>query len=194
MGCRPDRRGMTLVEMMISLTLFAVIMGVVFTFLNNSRQTYIRTSERVDHQQSIRAVITLLTREIRSTGCDPSTNGFDPFALADDTSLQCRADLDGNGDILGNNPDEDVTYSYNALTDELSRDGGAGAVVILRDITGLFANARINVLSINTQTNKKSNTATMYLRVEIPDLASLSKLLERIDRLKNVVSAQRSSE
>ena len=137
MGCRPDRRGMTLVEMMISLTLFAVIMGVVFTFLNNSRQTYVRTSERVQHQQSIRAVITLLTREIRSTGCDPSANGFDPFAFADDTSLQCRADLDGNGDILGNNPDEDVTYSYNGLTKELSRDGGAGAVVILREITNL---------------------------------------------------------
>ncbi len=65
---------------------------------------------------------------------------------------------------------------------------------LLRDITGLFANARINVLSINTQTNKKSNTASMRLRVEVPDLGSLSKLLERINRLKNVVSAVRLSE
>ena len=65
---------------------------------------------------------------------------------------------------------------------------------LLRDITGLFANARLNVLSINTQTNKKRNTATMHLRVEVPDLVSLSKLLERIDRLKNVVSAVRESE
>jgi len=65
---------------------------------------------------------------------------------------------------------------------------------LLRDITGLFANARINVLSINTQTNKKSNTATMRLRVEVPNLGSLSKLLERINRLKNVVSASRVSE
>ena len=65
---------------------------------------------------------------------------------------------------------------------------------LLRDITGLFANARINVLTINTQTNKQTNTATMRLRVEVPDLASLSKLLERIDRLRNVVSAVRLSE
>jgi GTP pyrophosphokinase len=65
---------------------------------------------------------------------------------------------------------------------------------LLRDITGLFANARINVLSINTQTNKKSNTATMRLRVEVPNLGALSKLLERINRLKNVVSAVRLSE
>lgn len=65
---------------------------------------------------------------------------------------------------------------------------------LLRDITGLFANARINVLTINTQTNKQTNTATMRLRVEVPDLASLSKLLERIERLKNVVSAVRVTE
>jgi GTP pyrophosphokinase len=65
---------------------------------------------------------------------------------------------------------------------------------LLRDITGLFANARINVLSINTQTNKKRHTATMRLRVEVPNLGALSKLLERINRLKNVVSAVRVTE
>lgn len=65
---------------------------------------------------------------------------------------------------------------------------------LLSDITGLFANARINVLTINTQTNKQSNTAIMKLRVEVPDLGSLSKLLERIDRLKNVISIERVSD
>jgi GTP pyrophosphokinase len=65
---------------------------------------------------------------------------------------------------------------------------------LLRDITELFANARVNVLAINTQSNKKSNTATMRVRVEVPNLGSLSKLLERINRLKNVISAMRVSE
>ena len=62
---------------------------------------------------------------------------------------------------------------------------------LLRDITELFANARINVLSINTQTNIKRHTATMRLRVEVPNLGALSKLLERLNRLNNVVSAAR---
>jgi GTP pyrophosphokinase len=79
-------------------------------------------------------------------------------------------------------------YEVDVAIEAFDRQG------LLRDITGLFANARINVLSINTQTNKKSNTATMRLRVEVPDLGSLSKLLERINRLKNVVSAVRLSE
>ncbi|MFK8048266.1 MAG: GTP diphosphokinase [Halioglobus sp.] len=62
---------------------------------------------------------------------------------------------------------------------------------LLRDITELFANARINVLSINTQTNQKRHTATMRLRVEVPNLSALSRLLERLNRLNNVVSAVR---
>lgn len=65
---------------------------------------------------------------------------------------------------------------------------------LLRDITSLFANARINVLTINTQTNKQTHFATMRLRVEVPDLGSLSKILQRIDRLKNVVSVARVSD
>jgi GTP pyrophosphokinase len=64
---------------------------------------------------------------------------------------------------------------------------------LLRDITALFANARLNVLSINTATNKKQHTATMRLTVEVPDLGALSRLLERIDRLSNVISVARVS-
>ena len=62
---------------------------------------------------------------------------------------------------------------------------------LLRDVTELLANARINVLALNTQTNQKRHTATMRLRVEVPNLGALSKLLERLNRLNNVVSAVR---
>jgi GTP pyrophosphokinase len=79
-------------------------------------------------------------------------------------------------------------YEVDVSIEAYDREG------LLRDITGLFANARINVLSINTQTNKNRNTATMRLLVAVPNLGSLSKLLERINRLKNVVSATRLSE
>jgi GTP pyrophosphokinase len=81
-----------------------------------------------------------------------------------------------------------ANYEVDVAIEAYDRQG------LLRDITGLFANARINVLTINTQTNRQTHTATMRLRVEVPDLGSLSKLLERIDRLRNVVSAVRVSE
>jgi len=62
---------------------------------------------------------------------------------------------------------------------------------LLRDVTELFARARTNVLAINTLSNKNTHTATMRLTVEIADLGSLAKLLERLNRLKNVISATR---
>ena len=64
---------------------------------------------------------------------------------------------------------------------------------LLRDVTSMFANAHINVLAIQTSTNRKTHAATMRLTVEVGDLSSLSKLLERLNRLKNVISAQRLS-
>jgi GTP pyrophosphokinase len=81
-----------------------------------------------------------------------------------------------------------ANYEVDVAIEAYDRQG------LLRDITGLFANARLNVLAINTQTNKSRNTATMRLRVEVPNLGALSKLLERINRLKNVISAERVSE
>lgn len=83
----------------------------------------------------------------------------------------------------GESPREN--YEVDVAIEAYDRQG------LLRDITALFASARVNVLSINTQTNKKKHTATMRLTVEVPDLGALSKLLERIDRLSNVASVQR---
>ncbi len=130
-----NRRGMTLVEMMVSLSIFGVIMAVVFGFMTSTRRSYDDTREKIHYQQSVRAVVSLLTREIRSTGCDPGSIGFDPFFLATNNAIRCRADLNGDSDITDVNPDEDVTYTYNAGAGELSRLSASGNLVILRGLT-----------------------------------------------------------
>ncbi len=65
---------------------------------------------------------------------------------------------------------------------------------LLGDITGLLANAKINVLAINTQTDMTEHTATMRLTVEISNLVALGQLLARINSLANVISASRQTE
>lgn len=132
-----DRRGMTLVEMMIAVSAFGLIMTVVMGFLVDSRNSYTETRDRAQTQQSMRAVLSLLTAEVRSAGCDPAANGFDTFGLADNSSLQARMDLNGDADVTDNDPDETVTYTFNAGAGELSRDDGGGAQVILRGLTGV---------------------------------------------------------
>ncbi|MEM0953982.1 MAG: GTP diphosphokinase [Pseudomonadota bacterium] len=65
---------------------------------------------------------------------------------------------------------------------------------LLRDITELLAAARVNVLTVNTQTDRREHLATMRLRVEVRDLSSLGRLLSRIGRLSNVITARRLSD
>jgi prepilin-type N-terminal cleavage/methylation domain-containing protein len=135
----PDRRraGMTLVEMMVAIAMFGVVMTVVFGFLTNSRRSYSHMSQRVEFQQSARAVLDLITGEIRSAGCDPLSAGFTRFVSAAATGLECRMDLDGDGAIEVTEPAEDVSYAYDAGRRELSRNNGAGAQVVLRNVTAV---------------------------------------------------------
>jgi prepilin-type N-terminal cleavage/methylation domain-containing protein len=127
-----DRTGMTIVELLVSLAIFAMILAVVISFLNGSRRTYEDTSDRAGYQQSLRAVFSLLTREIRSAGCDPVESGVDRFPLAAGDALQCRMDLDGDGSTLDVSPDEDITYIFAA--GELRRTTVSGDQTILRDV------------------------------------------------------------
>ncbi len=62
---------------------------------------------------------------------------------------------------------------------------------LLRDITTMLANARIDVIAVNTRSEKSNNTATMKLTLEITGLDALNVMLSRIMRLPNVLSAQR---
>jgi prepilin-type N-terminal cleavage/methylation domain-containing protein len=130
-----DRQGLTLSELMISLAIFGVIMGVMFSFLTGARNSYSETRERAQYQQSMRAIMSLVSREIRSAGCDPTEAGFDYFAIADDTQLVCRMDLNGDADFADIGPDENVSYSFAA--GNLVRNNGSGDQVILRGVQNL---------------------------------------------------------
>jgi GTP pyrophosphokinase len=77
------------------------------------------------------------------------------------------------------------TYSVGVEIVAYDRSG------LLRDITTMLANARIDVVAVNTQSDKRKNTATMKLTLEITGLDALNVLLARITRLPNVLSAQR---
>jgi GTP pyrophosphokinase len=65
---------------------------------------------------------------------------------------------------------------------------------LLRDITILLSNEQVYVTSINTQSDKGSNTALMDLTVEVEGLVVLSQLLNKINSLPNVISALRKGE
>jgi GTP pyrophosphokinase len=62
---------------------------------------------------------------------------------------------------------------------------------LLRDITAVLANEKINLTGVNTLTDKHDGIARMNLSMEIANISQLSRVLTQIGQLPNVVEARR---
>ena len=62
---------------------------------------------------------------------------------------------------------------------------------LLRDITALFANEKINVLAVNTLTDKQQHVARMTFTIEILNVEGLSRVLALLDQIPNVMDVRR---
>ena len=77
------------------------------------------------------------------------------------------------------------TYPVEVVIKAYDRSG------LLRDVTQVLLNEKLNVLAVNTRSNKDDNTASMSITVEIPGLDALGRLLARIGQLPNIIEARR---
>jgi GTP pyrophosphokinase len=62
---------------------------------------------------------------------------------------------------------------------------------LVRDISSVLADERVNIETMNTVTSAAENTADVELRVSVQGLDELSRLLARLAALPNVISARR---
>ncbi len=79
----------------------------------------------------------------------------------------------------------DSTYPVDVQVTAYDRHG------LLHDITALLTNEKINVLAVNTVTDRTEHVARMTLTLEIPDLNKLSRVLAKIEQLPNVTEVRR---
>ena len=80
-----------------------------------------------------------------------------------------------------------ATYPVDVMVVAHDRSG------LLRDITSILANEQVNVLGANTLTDRETLIARMGLTLEITDVVQLSRVLDQIGQLHNVVEAYRKS-
>ncbi|TNF33549.1 MAG: GTP diphosphokinase [Gammaproteobacteria bacterium] len=78
-----------------------------------------------------------------------------------------------------------ATYPVDIEIEAFDRSG------LLRDITTLLANERVNLLGTHTWSDRQHNLAHLQLTLEVHDLESLSVLLARISNLPNIVRVAR---
>lgn len=80
------RRGFTLVELLIAMVLLGIVSVAVYRVLVNSQRVYLAQTQRIDMQQNIRAVATILPAEFRELN---ATDG--DIASMSATQLTIRA-------------------------------------------------------------------------------------------------------
>ena len=62
---------------------------------------------------------------------------------------------------------------------------------LIRDITGMLADAGGNVMDLKSHTDRNSMQVVMEISVEIADLPTLMTAIGKIERLPSVVSVRR---
>lgn len=83
----------------------------------------------------------------------------------------------------GSKPNQ--SYPVDMIVEAYDRTG------LLRDVSNILANEKINVTAISTQSNQGEHTASMQITVEVESLERFARLMAKISRLPNVVSAKR---
>jgi len=127
--------GFTLVEILMTLLIFGVVLGVIGNVFFTTQGLYGRTSQRADQQMSVRSGLTVMMEEIRRAGADPLLTGMAGLVTADSHTVHVRAELNDVAGIQTAEPSEDVTYTYDPNTETLFRDSGTGPLALINNVT-----------------------------------------------------------
>jgi GTP pyrophosphokinase len=81
--------------------------------------------------------------------------------------------------------EEGATYPVQVEVIAYDRSG------LLRDISALLANEKVNVIAVSTATDKQQHVAHMIFTLEIPNIDALARVLALIDQIPNVTDVRR---
>ncbi len=62
---------------------------------------------------------------------------------------------------------------------------------LLRDVSALLSNEKVSLTSISTKSDKREQTAEMSLTVEVNNIEQLTRIMEKLRQLKNVLEVER---
>jgi GTP pyrophosphokinase len=79
------------------------------------------------------------------------------------------------------------TYPVDIYVKAFDRQG------LLRDITEVLSNDNLNVMAVNTLSDRKTYTANMTLTLDVNDVEQLSRALSKIELLPNVMEVRRKT-
>lgn len=140
-----NERGFTLVELMVTTAISGIVMATLATTYTMQQRSATAQEQVVEMQQNIRAGLSVLERDIRMAGYDPTHALTDAQKIiaATSTTLRITQDLDQDGDVTKPNTGEDLTYSLYVAGDGIQKlgrndnTGGAGNQAVAENIDAI---------------------------------------------------------
>ena len=130
------RDGYTLLEVLVATAIAGVVMGSIYTSFYSQDKSYVTQSEVTKMQQNLRGGMSLMMKEIRMAGCDPTGKANAGIVRATPDLMSFTLDIRGantqdppDGDT--SDPNERITYTLydsdrDGVNDTLSRRTGRG--------------------------------------------------------------------
>ncbi|MCG7897665.1 MAG: bifunctional (p)ppGpp synthetase/guanosine-3',5'-bis(diphosphate) 3'-pyrophosphohydrolase [Candidatus Thiodiazotropha weberae] len=75
---------------------------------------------------------------------------------------------------------QETQYAVDFMVTASDRKG------LLRDISAVLTNENIDVIGVNTNSDRKTDTATMRFTIEVKDMNQLSRVLSKIEQLQDI--------
>jgi prepilin-type N-terminal cleavage/methylation domain-containing protein len=114
-----SERGFTLLELIISVTLSVIMLGVAAAVFSSALSSRTREASKTDAITSTQAALNVLVREIGNSGYGLTTNGL-VLADCDNRKLHFRANL-YNDDAETSAPGEDLTFFWDTTSGSVVR-------------------------------------------------------------------------
>ena len=124
--------GYSLVEILVAMAVMGVLMSATLSLLHSGLAAWGWGAGRVDAQQSVRAALERMARELREAGYDPTGAGIEAILVAEPTRVVFQRDLNANG--LIDPTRERVTYLLRPKETTLRRDAGGGAQPLAENV------------------------------------------------------------
>ncbi|OHU87516.1 MULTISPECIES: GTP diphosphokinase [Pseudoalteromonas] len=106
-----------------------------------------------------------------------------------------RTDCDAFAHICERHPEREIAVSWSeeiqaayAITVRIEAHDRQG---LIRDISSVLANEKVNVLSMNVQTNDERAVAIFEMKIEVSDLSAMNRLLTKLHQIEGVFEAKR---
>ena len=116
--------GFTIIELLIALTLSLVVLTSVSGAFISQRKTYASQEQMTEMIQGTRAVMEIITREVKLAGFNPTGSTTLVGIPYSTTQLEIRADLDGDGTATASDTNEVIIYSHDGSVLEINRNAG----------------------------------------------------------------------